>query len=164
MHKTQQHFFIFLLSLLLSTTVWAKPKVELSMSSEKEITLKENGVDVVKRVPATEVEPGQILVFTLSYSNKGDEKATNVVFNNPIPKETVYEPGSAIGSGSEITFSIDGGKNYKKPSLLTYETRGPDGKPVKKKASPEQYTHVRWKISSVAPGGGGQLSYKARVK
>ena len=164
MHKTNQQLFILLLLALLSTGVWAKPKVELTMSSQKEMTVKENGVDVVKRVPATEVQPGEVLIFTLTYSNKGDEKATNVVVNNPVPKETAYMLDSAKGAGSEIKFSIDGGKNYKRPSLLTYEIKGLDGKPVRKKASSEQYTHVRWIISAVPPGSGGELSYRARVK
>ena len=157
--------FVFLMTLIfVSTTVWAKPEVVLSVSSEKEVIEKKNGKNVVKRVSAKDVESGQVLIFSLKYSNKGDEKAKNVVFDNPIPKETVYEIGSATGAGSNITFSINNGKDYKKPSLLTYEVMGPDGKRIRKKASPEQYTHVRWKIPSIPPGSGGELSYRARVR
>ena len=125
---------------------------------------KKNGKNVLKRVPASDVESGQVLIFTLKYSNKGNEKAKNVVVDNPIPKETIYEIGSATGAGSKITFSINDGKNYKKPSMLTYEIKGSDGKKVRKKASPEKYTNVRWLIPSVPPGGGGELSYRARVR
>jgi hypothetical protein len=87
-----------------------------------------------------------------------------VVVDNPIPKETTYVVGSANGAGSDITFSINNGKDFKKPTLLTYEVKGPDGKSIKKKASPEQYTNVRWVISTVPPGKGGEVSFKARVK
>ena len=164
MHGKKQRIVTLMALILISTSAWAKPEITLSVTSEREVVEVVQGKKVVKRVPAKEVEPGQVLIFTLKYSNKGDEAATNVVFDNPIPKETVYELGSATGSGSKITFSINKGKDYKKPTLLRYEVKGSDGKTVKKKASPDQYTNVRWVISTVPPGSGGELSYRARVK
>ena len=164
MYLKKSQYLTLLVLVFLSATAWAKPKVELTMTSEKEIVEKNNGVETVKRVPATDIESGQVLIYTLKYSNKGDEAATNVVVDNPIPGETVYEVGSVTGAGSEITFSIDGGKGYKKPSLLTYEIKGSTGVPVRKQASPEQYTHVRWIIATVPAGGSGELSYRVRVK
>lgn len=164
MNGKSLQFVAFMVAMFLSVSVWAKPEITLSMTSEKEVVEKQNGKEVVKRIPAKDIEPGQVLIFTLKYSNKGDEAATNVVFDNPIPKETVYEIGSATGSGSDITFSINGGKDYKKPTLLTYEIKGPGGKAIKKKASPGQYTNVRWVVATVPPGSGGELSYRARVK
>ncbi len=164
MFLKRPQYLTLLVLVFLSATAWAKPKVELTMTSEKEVVEKNNGVETVKRVPATDIESGQVLIYTMKYSNTGDEAATNVVVDNPIPKETVYELDSAKGAGSEIKFSINGGKNYKQPSLLTYEIKGSDGKPVRKKASPEQYTHVRWIIATVPPGGSGELSYRVRVK
>ena len=149
---------------VVSATVWAKPEITLSVTSEKEIIEMNQGKENVKRVPAKEIEPGQVLIFTLKYANKGDEAATNVVFDNPIPKETVYEMGSAAGSGSDISFSINGGKDYKKPTLLIYEVKRSDGKTVRKKASPDQYTNVRWEISTVPPGSVGELTFRAKVK
>ena len=164
MHGKIQQFVTLIALILFSTSVWAKPEITLSITSEKEVIEMKNGKKIVKRVPAKEVDPGQVLVFTLKFSNKGDENATNVVVDNPIPKETVYVVGSASGVGSDITFSINGGKTFKKPTLLTYEMKGPDGKKIKKKASPEQYTNVRWVIPTVLPGKGGEVSFKARVK
>ena len=163
MRKNISRLILLPLLVFVSGVAWAKPQIKLSMTSEKEVTVKQGGKNVVKRMPASDIEPGQILIFTIKYTNAGNEKATNVVINNPIPKETVYEVGSAKG-GSEITFSIDNGKDFKRPSLLTYEVTGPDGKKIRKKASPEQYTHVRWLISEVPPGGSGEVSYRARVK
>ena len=164
MHGNKQRFVIFMVLIFISATAWAKPEITLSVTSEKEIVVMDQGKKNVKRVTAKEVEPGQVLIFTLRYSNKGDEAATNVVFDNPIPKETIYKIGSAAGSGSNITFSINGGKDYKKPTLLTYEVKGSDGKTVKKKASPDQYTNVRWVIPSVPAGSNGELSFRAMVK
>ena len=165
MHGKLKHIELFLLMLLIiSSTAWAKPEVTLSITSEKEVVEKQNGKEVVRYVRADEVDPGQVLVYTLSYANKGDEKATDVVVDNQIPKEVVYIVGSASGEGSVITFSINNGKDYKRPSLLTYEVKGPDGKTVRKIASPEQYTNIRWVINEVPPGGSGKLIYRAKVK
>lgn len=164
MHGEKTQFIILLVLILFSTSVWAKPEITLTVTSEKEIVEMDSGKKNVKRVLAKEIEPGQVLIFTLKYFNKGDEAASNVVFDNPIPKQTIYEIESAKGAGSDITFSINDGKDYKKPTLLTYEVKGADGKTVKKKASPDQYTNVRWVVSIVPPGSGGELSFRARVK
>jgi uncharacterized repeat protein (TIGR01451 family) len=164
MHGKKLHLIVFIALIFISTSVWAKPEITLSVTSEKEVVEMKNGKKVVTRVSAKEIDPGKILIITLKYTNKGNENATNVVVDNPISKETIYEIGSAKGAGSDITFSINGGKDYKKPTLLTYELKGPSGKIVKKVASPEQYTNVRWVISKVPPGSGGELSFKARVK
>ena len=96
--------------------------------------------------------------------NVAPAKATNVKVDNPIPKGSVYVAGSAKGVNSDITFSVDGGKTFKKASLLTYRTKLANGKTVKKKASPEQYSNIRWMIKSVAPGQGGTLGFRVTIK
>ena len=62
----------------------------------------------------------------------------------------------------EVTFSIDGGKTYKKPSLLTYEITNPDGSKEKRTASPEQYTNIRWQIPQVAAGAKGEAEFSGQ--
>jgi len=164
MHGILRQTGLALLAFFICSVAWAKPEVTLSIVSEKEVKEQQNGKEVVKRVRADEIEPGQVLIYTLTYSNKGDEKATNVVFDNQIPKEVVYVVGSASDEEGEVTFSINNGKDFKRPSMLTYEVKGQDGKIIKKKASPEQYTNIRWVISVIPPGKSGKLSYRAKVK
>ena len=41
-----------------------KPEVQLSMTAEKEVTVKEGDKQVVKRVPATTSAPGDVLIYT----------------------------------------------------------------------------------------------------
>lgn len=158
----------FLLSLVAAALLFpavalAAPQVQLSINAEKKVTVTENGEQVVKRVPAAEATPGERVIFTISYENAGDETATNVVVNDPIPEGTAYVPGSATDLG-EVTFSIDGGKTYKKPSLLTYEVSNPDGTTEKRVATPEQYTHVRWQIPAIPAGEKGEVSFQVQVK
>ncbi len=55
--------------LLLPAAAWAKPQVTLSISTEKDIVIEENGQQVTKRVPIEEVVPGEVVIYTLSFKN-----------------------------------------------------------------------------------------------
>jgi uncharacterized repeat protein (TIGR01451 family) len=149
-----------LILLLVSAQVFAKSLVSISMKAEKEVTVNKE----TKRVPVTTVNPGDEIIYTLNYVNSGDGVATNAVLDDPIPKGTVYVPGSAFGKDAEIAFSIDGGKTFKKPSLLTYEVKLPGGTMEKKIASPEQYTNIRWIFGSIPAKGSGQVGFQVKVK
>lgn len=152
------------LSLAFSAGAWAKPAIIVEMTTAREVTETVNGREVRKIVPVASVEPGQVIIYTLRYRNDGDEKATSVVINNPVPPDTVYLVGSASGAGSEISFSIDGGKSFKQPTLLTYEMTDPEGKVVRKVAAPEEYTNVQWLIREILPGQQGEVAFQVRIK
>jgi len=155
---------VVMLLLAMPIGAWAKPAIVLEIISSQEVTETINGQEVRKIIPVETVEPGQVLIYTLKYRNDGDEKATRVAINNPIPKDTVYLVGSASGPGSEIAFSIDGGKTFKQPTLLTYEMVAPDGKTAKKMAAPEEYTHVQWLVKEIGPGQKGEVTFQVKVK
>jgi len=144
-------------------TAWAKPSIVLEISTAREVVEKVDGQEVRKVVPTDQAEPGETLIYTIKYRNDGDEAATNVVIDDPIPHGTIFLPGSASEKG-ELTFSIDDGRTYKKPSLLTYEITNPDGSKDKRTASPEQYTNIRWQIPEVAAGGRDEVSFQVKVK
>jgi uncharacterized repeat protein (TIGR01451 family) len=156
---------VVVLSFFLAAPIgaWAKPLIILEITSSREVVEKVNGEEVRKIVPTDQAEPGQILIYTIKYRNDGDETATNVVVDDPIPAGTIYLPGSATEKG-EMNFSIDGGKTYKKPSLLTYEITNPDGSMEKRSASPEQYTNIRWQLPQVAAGARDELRFQVKVK
>lgn len=150
-------------ALLIPNAAWAKPKVDVVIVAEKEITVAENGKQIVKRIPATESAPGEIVIYNIDYGNSGDEPANSVVIDDPIPEGTVYVLGSATQTG-EVTFSIDGGKSYRMPSLLTYDITTTDGKKESRTASPDQYTHIRWQIPTIAPGQRSTVSFKVKFQ
>ena len=151
---------IALVFMMLSAEVFSKPLISVSIKAEKEVTVN----NVTKKIAANEINSGDVIFYTLSYVNSGDEAATNAVMDDPIPKGTVYLVGSAFGKDAEITFSIDGGKTFKKPSLLTYEIKNRDGSLEKRTASPEQYTHIRWTVSVIPARGSGQVGFQVRMK
>ena len=148
------------LLLLPAGDVLAKSIVSISITAEKEVTVNK----VKKMVVAKDIKPGDVIFYTINYINSGDSAATNAVLDDPIPQGTIYIPGTAYGNDTENTFSIDGGKTFKKPSVLTYEVRQPGGKTEKKVASPEQYTHIRWVINIIPAGGKGQVGFQVKVK
>jgi len=152
-------FWIALVFLTLSAEVLAKPLIAVSVKAEKEVIINK----VSKVVPADTVNSGDVILYTLNYVNSGDESATSAFLDDPIPKGTVYVDGSAFGNDADVTFSIDGGKTFKKPSMLTYEVKI-NGKMEKKIASPEQYTNIRWTVGVVPAQGSGQVGFKIRVK
>jgi uncharacterized repeat protein (TIGR01451 family) len=153
-----------LILMLLPMDAWAKPQVKVAIVAEKEISVVENGQTVVKRITADTAEPGQVVFYTLTVVNSGDEKATNVEVNIPLPDGAAYVGGSAFGDGSKILFSVDGGKQFNTPSRLTVTVRKADGSTERQAAEPDQYTHIRWIIADVPPGTKLTVGYEATIK
>jgi uncharacterized repeat protein (TIGR01451 family) len=151
-------------SLLLPGLAWASPQIKIDVVAEKEQVLLEDGDEVIERVPAETILPGETLIFTVHYANSGTDEARSVVVTNPIPVGTVYVPDSADGVLSEVAFSVDDGKSYADPAKLSVEAKDSNGKLTKRPASAEEYTHVRWVISEIPAGGHGELAFRARVK
>lgn len=165
MRKMQKLLWMLLVfSSLLSQVALAAPDVAITIAAEKEVTIEEQGKKIVKRVPAEKTVPDEVLFYTIRYKNETKTPATDVVINDPIPSGTTYILGSAYGTGTIIEFSVDGGESYKQPSTLTYEVRQADGKIIKRRAIPEDYTHIRWIIGTIPPGKGDKLGFQVKVK
>lgn len=151
--------------LLLSFAAFAAPKVSMEVIAEKEIIeVDKKGKKTTKRVIADDTIPGDELFYTIRYRNSGDEPAAKVQLDNPIPKGAVYKVKSAWGNNSNILFSVDGGKTYKKPSSLTYEVKGADGKSELREVSPEQYRAIRWVIEQIPQNSEGSVGFSVLVQ
>ena len=123
----------------------------------------EKGVRTVKLVVAKEASPGDVLEYTLAYKNSGDEAAKDAVIDDPVPKGTSYVADSAGGEGAEVVFSTDGGKTFAAAVKLSYEFRLPSGQVEKRVATPSEYTHVRWIVKTIPPGGTGKVTFRVHV-
>lgn len=157
--------FTILLTLLLgATAAWAQPKIEVAMKAEVELQEVVDGKEVIRRAPAKEIASGQTIIYTLSCRNSGSQAATGVKVNDPLPKEVVYLVGSAFGAGADVTFSIDGGKTYKKPTLLSYKIKKADGSVEERLASPEEYTNIQWQIATIPAGATINVGFRAGVR
>ncbi len=157
-----QHYFSALAVVALSlagAAAHAKPELQMKMVAEKEVTVTEGGKKVVKRVPAQSSAPGEVLIYTLNYKNVGDEKATAVNVDNPLPNGTRYLANTASGAEAQINFSVDGGKTFGKPEQLAVQKSG-----KKTRAEAVDYTTIRWVLGEVKPGQTGQLGFRAQVE
>jgi len=156
-----------------SAVMAAQASVGLSMKAEKEIVVTDdNGGKTTKRIGVAVLDehgdksthsieaavvPGDEVVYTIDYTNQSKDVTTDVVITNPIPEHMNYEDGSAKGANSRIEFSTDG-KHFAAPEKLTVSTADGGSRP----ARAEDYTHVRWTLTApLAPGKGGQVSYRA---
>jgi len=141
-----------------------KGSVELKSVSEVDVTVtNDKGEKEVKRVEAAKanVTPGDTVIFTNYYVNKGDKSASDVVITNPVPEHMIYLDGSAEGKGTRIEFSIDKGKSFVPAGKLT--VRNKEGR--EKPASAADYTHIRWTVEKpIEKGGKGSVSFKAKVE
>lgn len=141
------------------------PEIVLTIEMQEEVTMKDDdgNIQVVRR-KADRTEPGNVLLYTLRYTNKGDSPAMNARVDDAIPDGTVLLPGSVKGENTLISFSVDGGKSYGS-FPVSIQVPGPDGKPVIKKASAEQYTHIRWIANApLKPGESRVATFKVLVQ
>ena len=100
----------------------------------------------------------------MKYINVGDEPATEIRIENPIPELTVYVTDSAAGEGTTIVFSADGGENYNPRDEVTYEVAVFGGGTDQRKASADRFTNIRWMIDQVPPGSSGEVSFQVTVQ
>lgn len=139
---------------VLLTSVAMIERVETSADGKEIIALKEPK-DVI-------ITPGDRVVFTLSYQNNGALPATAFRATNPMPGPIQFV--SVAEDWAEV--SVDGGKNWGKLATMTVMAKSADGTTdVKRAASVEDVTHVRWVFAQpIAPGVKGSLTYRGVVK
>jgi uncharacterized repeat protein (TIGR01451 family) len=162
--KTFKIWILIISLIAFAIPALAKPVLKVDLKTETKIMTMVDGQEVQKTVPIDEVNSGQTIVYTLTVTNSGDQPATDVKLDDPIPEGTTYVVGSIFGDEADTTFSIDGGKTYKKPTLLSYRIKKADGTTEEKLASPDQYTNIKWLIKSVPAGSSRSVGFKALVK
>jgi len=113
---------------------------------------------------STDVLPGDVVRFTLRFTNTTEQPVRDVVFSNPVPQGMRYVAGSAAVSSDSaaITFSIDGGATYAAQPMI--EVTDENGRRRTVPAPPESYTHVRWTVRDwVQPGAQVTAEFRAEL-
>jgi len=126
----------------------AGPDIRIQSMVEKEVTVTENGQKVTKLVTVSSggIASSPKLYFTLTITNDGDEVATNVVVDNPIPPETIYAVGSATGEKGVVSCSVDDGVSFHSENEQLF--------------NPGRYTDIRWVIDEMPPGSSCKLGFQ----
>ncbi|MDH3384362.1 MAG: hypothetical protein OEM42_09905, partial [Deltaproteobacteria bacterium] len=133
--------------------VGQKPELVLTLSVQKQVDV--TGEDGKPKTEWKEVQstgPGDVLMYTIRYENKGKAEARDAKIIDPVPQNTSYIGESTEGEGAEITFSLDG-KTFGLPPMLTYRVKQADGTEVEHVATPDMYTHIQWKLKKAVPPG-----------
>jgi uncharacterized repeat protein (TIGR01451 family) len=97
-----------------------------------------------KLVPAKRVVSGDRVLYTLEVRNTGPTTAPPPQVDYAIPTHTRYVVESAVGPGTEITFSVDGGLNFDRPENLRVSGANGD----LRGAVAADYTHIRWQLKN----------------
>jgi len=116
--------------------------IELKTTAQIAKHLIENGHTYVALAPADRVVPGDEVLYTVEVRNTGPVVLVVPSFTTPVPTHMVIVPGSAVGPGAEVSYSVDGGRQFDMPDRLTV-VDGPGGV---RPARPDEYTHMRWTL------------------
>ena len=154
---------LFAVLLLLGGNVMAQQgTIQLEHKAEQQkVVTDDNGIEQTRLVEAARVLPGEEVLFTVTYTNVGDEAAEDVVITNPVPDHMSYVNNSATGNNTSVTFSVDGGETFAAPQdLLMTDALG-----AERPAAAKDYSHIRWVVDSdVTAGGRGTVQFAAVVE
>lgn len=129
-----------------------------NVAEKEELFIDNSGVERARLVPVATALPGDEITYTITFTNVGAEPVERVVITNPVPKYMSYVDRSAVGAGSTITFSVDGGVSYASPQELFVA----DGEGNQRPAQAEDYTHIRWQLlNNAEPGSKGFARFSA---
>jgi uncharacterized repeat protein (TIGR01451 family) len=153
---------VLVLACTVSSAQAQAPDLTGAMAAHKIVRTEDNREIAV---PAEKVYPNDTVEYTLRYENTGSASAAGVNLVGPIPVGTVYLDKTATDiEGVGPLFSIDGGETYHS-APVTYIGIDEEGKEVRKTASPDMYTHIRWEMNGTLDVGQEvSVSYRVQVK
>ena len=115
---------------------------------------------MVRLVSADKINVGEEVFYTVSATNTCSRPVENVAIDNPVPEHMTYVANSALGTGTDIAYSLDG-KEFKSAAEL--QLRAADG--TTRAARPDEYRAIRWTYKATfAPGASAFVRYRAVVK
>lgn len=160
--KTLMKYTLVLAVSLLATAVFAQDAGSLQLTTtvqKEQLSVSESGESKKELVAADTVLPGDSVVYTITFVNTGNEAAENVKITNPIPQHLTYQAGSAVGPGTIVEFSVDGGSLFAAAADLTVA----EGDELRA-ATVEDYTHIRWIVQDdFAAGEQGIAQFRAQL-
>jgi uncharacterized repeat protein (TIGR01451 family) len=156
------------LGLLLTASVLAvaggqpvSDPIVIKAIAEVEQTSLSQGRETTKMVPAERVVSGDLVMYTLEVRNTAQDSVPKPIVTYPVPEHMIYAPDSAVGPGTEVTYSVDAGRSFDSPENLKIQEPGGLVRP----ATSVDYTHIRWQLKNALKGNSAAfLRFRARVK
>jgi uncharacterized repeat protein (TIGR01451 family) len=129
--------------------------------AEVELRTTEHGREITKLAPADRLVSGDWIIYTLEVRNTAAAAVRVPTVTFPVPQHVTYVAESAIGPGTDISFSVDGGRSFDVPENL--KAQDPDGQ--QRPAGTADYTHIRWQFKNALKGNSvAFVRFRARVK
>lgn len=149
-------------SLLLISTAFAQSNIIINSFAFVEKAKIENGKEVKVLEKATNVIPGQTVLFKNIVENKNSIPATDIVVNNKIPKEIIFvEALSSDEKNTQFEYSTDGVTFAQSDKLMVKDkTTG-----QMRLARPEEYEYIRWIYKkAISPKSQIEFNYRGTLK
>jgi uncharacterized repeat protein (TIGR01451 family) len=159
MIKGTKKFIVAAIACTFASQAFAQAEgcIELKTTAqvEKEV-VNDKGEKTKVLVDAGKVVPGTEVVWTVTANNVCKQASDGVTINNAVPEHMTLVPNSAIGPGSDITFSVDG-KQFAPAGQLTVTENG-----AARPARAEEFKHIRWQLkASLQPGASAFGRFRA---
>ncbi len=107
--------------------------------------------------------PGDVVLYRLVFTNVTASEVRNVEFVDPLPAGLQYVGQTAAADRDDVVieYSADRGQTYSQQPMVQEIV---DGERVMRPATPDEYTHIRWRIEgSVQPGAQVTAEFRAEL-
>lgn len=143
------------------TCLAASDPISIKAVAEVERTARTDGKETAKLIPAERVVSGDTVIYTLEVRNTAATSVRRPVVTYPVPEHMTYAPASAVGPGTEVTYSVDAGRSFDVPENL--KVQDPGGQV--RAATAADYTHIRWQLKNALKGNSvAFVRFRAQVK
>jgi uncharacterized repeat protein (TIGR01451 family) len=165
MNRSIRHcHFGLLIALGVIAQAHAQPPVDplsIKVVAEVEQASHEGGRETTKLVSADRVVSGDALIYTLEIRNTGALSVRRPVVTYAVPEHMIYVADSAVGPGTEVSYSIDSGHSFDAPENLKIHEPGNESR----LATAGNYTHIRWQLKNALKANSvAFVRFRARVK
>jgi uncharacterized repeat protein (TIGR01451 family) len=141
--------------------VAASDPISIKAIAEVEQSSPSLGQESSKVIPADRVVSGDTVIYTLEVRNTALASVARPVVIYPVPEHMTYTPDSAVGPGTEVTYSVDAGRSFDVPENLRIQEPGGQ----LRAATAADYTHIRWQLKNALKGNSvAFLRFRAQVK
>ena len=104
---------------------------------------------------------GDTVFYTLEVRNTAPTSVQRPVVVYAVPAHMTYTADSAVGPGTEVSYSVDDGKSFDAPENLRIQEPGGNVRA----ATAADYTHIRWQLKNALKGNSvAFVRFRARVK
>jgi uncharacterized repeat protein (TIGR01451 family) len=119
------------------------------------------GRETTQLIPADRVVSGDTVFYTLEVRNAAPTSVQRPVVTYAVPAHMTYTADSAVGPGTDVAYSVDGGRSFDAPENLRIQESGGNVRA----ATAADYTHIRWQLKNALKGNSvAFVRFRARMK